>query len=710
MRRIVDIVDTTTRDGNQSLWSATGLTTPDILAIAPTMDRVGFHALDFTSSTHMAVSVRFHREDPWERIRLVSAAMPTTPLSFITTGMRFITWVPADEEVMRLAFRLRRAERNPPLPGRRSLQRPDPVRRIALLRTRRASRSRDRAHVLGERGAHARVLRRARGSARRLRRDGPSLPQGPGRIADPGRRARARSALPERGGFTADRAAQPLHHRPRAVRVHGGVARRLRGAAHGGRAARARNVEPGRGDHAPEPRGRGLLPPARPRGARAGLRSFPRARAREGASGGRPQEFDATYYHHQLAGGMVSTTKRMLAEFRRPELFDAVLEEVGRVRAEMGYPIIVTPVSQLVATQAVRNVIDDERWSNVSDETVRYFLGHYGDPAAPPDPEIADRVLSRPRAEELRTVEPLTSTARARASAPESPTRSSAAADDAAEQVEAMLSSPSACPPRAAHARRRRGRSDGRCEPIVTLLSEVGERPEIVHLRVREGRRGGGVAPCDLTTCGASCSTSTARSSTARAPDPRSAGRARGARQDPCLGSAARGLHEREPRAACGLCRRTSRGGARRRRRRVPDPAPERPALPEDAQPRRSGAPVRDRRSARVPARAGITSSTVRTRHVRTRSSSRTPTRSTSATSSAAPRARRRRLLTASYAPAYAGADGPILSRGAMVTAALAKASGARPISSASRHEPPSRRSASGSAWPPRTSWWSATT
>ena len=102
---LVEIVDTTTRDGNQSLWSATGLTTDDLVAIAPTMDRVGFHAVDFTSSTHMAVAVRFHREDPWERLRLVSAAMPKTPLSFITTGMRFITWVPVDEEVMRLAFR-----------------------------------------------------------------------------------------------------------------------------------------------------------------------------------------------------------------------------------------------------------------------------------------------------------------------------------------------------------------------------------------------------------------------------------------------------------------------------------------------------------------------------------------------------------------------------------------------------------------------------
>ena len=62
-----------------------------------------------------------------------------------------------------------------------------------------------------------------------------------------------------------------------------------------------------------------------------------------------------------------------------PSCSSQVLEEVTRVRAEMGYPIIVTPVSQFIASQAARNVIDGERWANVSDETVRYFLGHYGD-------------------------------------------------------------------------------------------------------------------------------------------------------------------------------------------------------------------------------------------------------------------------------------------------------------------------------------------
>ena len=67
----IDFVDTTLRDGNQSLWGATGLTTGMMLAVAPELDRVGYRAIDFSTSTHMAVTVRYHREDPWERLRLV---------------------------------------------------------------------------------------------------------------------------------------------------------------------------------------------------------------------------------------------------------------------------------------------------------------------------------------------------------------------------------------------------------------------------------------------------------------------------------------------------------------------------------------------------------------------------------------------------------------------------------------------------------------
>jgi oxaloacetate decarboxylase alpha subunit len=99
----VRIVDTTVRDGHQSLWSANALSTEMIAAIAPTLDRTGYHAIDFTSSTHMAMAVRWHREDPWERIRVVRELMPRTRLGFITPGMRFMAWGGAPRGVFFMA-------------------------------------------------------------------------------------------------------------------------------------------------------------------------------------------------------------------------------------------------------------------------------------------------------------------------------------------------------------------------------------------------------------------------------------------------------------------------------------------------------------------------------------------------------------------------------------------------------------------------------
>src|SRR4051795_2091314 len=117
-----------------------------------------------------------------------------------------------------------------------------------------------------------------------------------------------------------------------------------------------------------------------------------------------------------MPGGMVTTMRRQLAEMRRPELFEAALEESGRVRAEFGWPIMVTPFSQFVGTQAVMNVMGAERYAQIPDDVIVYFLGQFGRPPAEPDPDVADRVLSAPRAEELRRLEPL-SPARARGGA-----------------------------------------------------------------------------------------------------------------------------------------------------------------------------------------------------------------------------------------------------------------------------------------------------
>ncbi len=101
----IQIVETSLRDGNQCLWSALGVDTARTLTIAPVMDRVGFKAIDFTTSTHMGVAVRYKKEDPWERIRLMAQAMPKTPLQFLSTGFRFISWETASPEFMALAFK-----------------------------------------------------------------------------------------------------------------------------------------------------------------------------------------------------------------------------------------------------------------------------------------------------------------------------------------------------------------------------------------------------------------------------------------------------------------------------------------------------------------------------------------------------------------------------------------------------------------------------
>jgi oxaloacetate decarboxylase alpha subunit len=203
---------------------------------------------------------------------------------------------------------------------------------------------------------------------------------------------------------------------------------------------------------------------------------FRRLARDKGLPPGTPREYDAAYYHHQLPGGMVTTTRRMLEELGKEELFEQVLEEVTRVRAEMGYPILVTPVSQFVASQAARNVIDGERWANVSDETVRYFLGHYGEPAAPVDPEIAERVLGRTQAAKLRDVQPVSlDGARERFGSKISEEELLLRLTMPEDQVDAMVSGAPAQPARPGP------------NPLVKLLREVESRKAISYMRLEKG-------------------------------------------------------------------------------------------------------------------------------------------------------------------------------------------------------------------------------
>ena len=96
---------------------------------------------------------------------------------------------------------------------------------------------------------------------------------------------------------------------------------------------------------------------------------------------------------YQIPGGMYSNLQSQLKEGGCLDKFKEVMEEVPRVRKEMGYPPLVTPTSQIVGTQAAMNVISGERYKVVPKEVYQYFRGYYGKTPAPVDPEIQKKVL-----------------------------------------------------------------------------------------------------------------------------------------------------------------------------------------------------------------------------------------------------------------------------------------------------------------------------
>jgi oxaloacetate decarboxylase alpha subunit len=81
----------------------------------------------------------------------------------------------------------------------------------------------------------------------------------------------------------------------------------------------------------------------------------------------------------------------------KADLMPQVIEEAVRVRADLGWPIVVTPFAQYIVTQASINVMTGERYSRISDEVVDLVLGEFGEMPGAINPELLDRVLQTPR-------------------------------------------------------------------------------------------------------------------------------------------------------------------------------------------------------------------------------------------------------------------------------------------------------------------------
>ncbi len=475
-----DFVDTTLRDGNQSLWGATGLRTGMMLEIAADLDRAGYRAIEVTTSTHMAVTVRFHKENPWERIRLMKSLMPRTPLSFLSTGMRLISWETAHPELMELSYRL--LVRN----GIERFMVMDPMNNMqavadsataivkeggreivgAVVYT--VSPIHDDAHF----ASAARQLATVHAITRVYLKD-------PGGLLTP---ERARTLLPALH--------EALAGKPLELHSHctiGLAPFTYADAPDLGVQTLHTAVRP-LGNGSSQPAIENVVANLRSKGIVADLDMeaisrvsayFTRLAAAEGLAPGMPQEYDMRYFQHQLPGGMIGTMRRQLREMRQEHRLPEVYEEVERVRGELGYPIMVTPFSQVVGTQAVMNVLAPERYANVPDEVIRYVLGRFGTPPAPMDPIVRDRIEQLPRARELaqQSAMPELAELRRRFDSRLSDEEFLLRATMPAEQVDAMVAA-GPC----------RQHYSPIASPVEQLVSELSRRPDVTHARIeRDG-------------------------------------------------------------------------------------------------------------------------------------------------------------------------------------------------------------------------------
>jgi oxaloacetate decarboxylase alpha subunit len=401
----VEFVDVTLRDGNQSLWGAMGMRTRDVLPIASALDRTGYKVVEFTNSMMMGVAVKTHREDPWERIRLMSQAMPNTPLGLITTPFRFMTWDVTPPAIMELGLTL--LVRN----GIRCFWITDPVndmdRIIGTARTIKAAG--DARVVVGITYSISPIHTDDRFVDCAIKfRDCPVVDalyfKDPGGLARP---ERVRALVPgvqrtldgcrikmeeihthNNTGLAPHSHLEALKHG--ITVLHTAVSPLANGTSHPSTESMIRNVRQEGYEAALD---EGLIGEA--------ARHFHRVAIRENFPIGAPLEYDAAYYVHQLPGGMYSTMKRQLAEVGMSHRFAEVLEEVPKVRKDLGYPIMVTPLSQIVGTQALLNVTCGERYSMVPDEVVYFLMGRYGKPEGRVDADVQDKIMSSRRAKEL---------------------------------------------------------------------------------------------------------------------------------------------------------------------------------------------------------------------------------------------------------------------------------------------------------------------
>ena len=395
----IRIVDTTLRDGNASVWGEK-MNTAMMLQAAPLMNRAGFSAIDATAISHFEYAVRYLREDPWERMRLLSKIITSAPLSMMQLGTSLNLFRRVMGPIMRTWMERMKA---------------NGIGRVQLMES---------SNNMGDIAEAARYAREAglelavalcftesevhtnEHYAQRLR-DALKLQPDVVYLKDPGG-----LLTPERTGTLIPALLRQLEGC--AFELHGhcttgmGPLCYLEAAKLGVRtfhtaAAPLANgpSQPATGTFLANARRLGLGTAVDEAAVRAIAEHFSTVAAAEGLPLGTPVEFDAFQCEHQVPGGVISNLKRQLGQLGVQSRLPEILEETVRVRKELGYPIMVTPFSQFVVTQATVNVIQNERYRTISDEVIRFALGHFGRQVRPVDANLLDRIRGLPRTKDL---------------------------------------------------------------------------------------------------------------------------------------------------------------------------------------------------------------------------------------------------------------------------------------------------------------------
>ena len=388
--RPVAIMDTTLRDAHQSLW-ATRMEIGDLLPILDTLDSVGYWALEVWGGATFDAMLRFLDENPWERLRTIKRHCTKTPLQMLLRGQNLVGYHHYSDEICR---RFVAASKRNGVDNFRVFDALNDVRNVEVcadaikecggLFEGAISYTVSPVHTLDSFVDYAQQLKE-------LGADTICIKDMAGMLT-PFRTEKMVRALKEQVGL-------PIH-----IHCHyiGGMApmNYLKAAEAGADIVDTATVALAFGNS--QPAVETIVAALKESPYDSGLdldllfkiaEFWEGVRERKNLKRGITTLLQMEVYSHQVPGGMMSNLISQLEIQKASDRLPDVLLEVPRVRAEVGYPPLVTPLSQIVGTQAVTNVLTGKRWSLVPREMKDYIRGLYGKAPGPMDQQIVARVL-----------------------------------------------------------------------------------------------------------------------------------------------------------------------------------------------------------------------------------------------------------------------------------------------------------------------------